>query len=117
MAFSSAPARALTAEDAEFENAEFAEDFVLLNLDVESLDPASLDAVSEEFARATRSAACLGLLLTFFSAFSAVEAFSPASSAFKVFRFESARAIASASHAAFTLPRDAGRLLFHSAES
>jgi len=39
-----------------------------------------------------------------------------ASSAVKALRFESARAIASASHAAFTFPRDAGRLLFHSAE-
>jgi hypothetical protein len=50
MGFSSAPARALIAEDAELENAEFAKDFLLLDLDVESLEPASLDALSEAFA-------------------------------------------------------------------
>jgi hypothetical protein len=50
MGFSSAPARALIAEDAELENAEFAEDFLLRDLDVDSLDPASLDALPEVFA-------------------------------------------------------------------
>src|SRR5262249_53564729 len=39
-----------------------------------------------------------------------------ASSAFDAFRFLSVRAIASASHAAFTLPRVAGRLLVPSAD-
>jgi hypothetical protein len=49
MGFSSALARALTAEDAELENAEIAENFVVFDLDV-ALAPASLDAVSEAFA-------------------------------------------------------------------
>src|SRR5271157_5686140 len=106
MGFCSAPARALTAD-----NAAFAEDFLLFDPDAATLDPLSAATPSpdEGFVLATRGAASRGLLLFFFSAPSAL-------SAVEALRFWSARAIASASHAAFTLPRDAGRLLFHSAE-
>jgi hypothetical protein len=43
MGFCSAPERALTAEDAEF-----AEDFLFRDLHAESLDAATLDAVSSD---------------------------------------------------------------------
>src|ERR1022692_5041596 len=101
MVFSSAPARALPGEDTEF-----AEDFLFADLVAVFLDAVSLD---EMFAGATFRAAGLGLLLFFFAG--------AGGSVVSVFRFLSARAIASASHAAFTFPPDAGRLLFHSAES
>src|ERR1035441_4638722 len=93
----SAPARSLTAEDTEF-----AEDFLFADF---------VDGVwwDESFAGAKLRAAGLGLLLFFFAG--------AGGSVVSAFRFLSARAIASASHAAFTFPRDAGRLLFHSAES
>src|SRR5271166_4767716 len=105
MGFCSAPAWALTAD-----NAAFAEDFLLFNPDAATLGPLSAATPSpdEGFVLSTHGAASRGLLL-FFSAPSAL-------SAVEAFRFWSARAIASASHAAFTLPRDAGRLLFHAAE-
>src|ERR1035441_10301741 len=97
----SAPARSLTAEDTEF-----AEDFLFADLVAVFLDAVSLD---ESFAGAKLRAAGLGLLLFFFAG--------AGGSVVSAFRFLSARAFASPSHAAFTFPRDAGRLLFHSAES
>src|SRR5271166_3650705 len=82
------------------EAAELAEDLPFLDLRA-----FASDAVVKVPARAAGP----GFLFLFFPT-------SFASSAVKTFRFESARAIASASHAAFTFPRDAGRLLVHSAE-
>src|SRR5208282_5665224 len=102
MGFCSAPARALIVE-----GVEFAEDFLLLDLEA----AATLSAVSfdEVFALTIRWAFGLPPLLFFFSA-------SSAPSAVRALRFSSARAIAFASQAAFTFPRDAGRLLVHSAD-
>src|SRR5271166_2673574 len=94
--FSSAPARALSAEDAEP-----AKDFLFGDLDAVWLE--------EVFAGATACGVGVGFLLFFFAGPSVP-------SVVKAFRFLSARAIASASHAAFTFPRDAGRLLVHSAD-
>src|SRR5450755_601598 len=98
MGFSSAPSRSLTAEDADSAEEFLFRDFGALEL----------DAVPRTFARAI-SAAEMGFLPSFFSAPFAL-------SAVKALRFLSARAMASASHGAFAFPRDAGRLLFHSAE-
>src|ERR1035438_489666 len=118
--FSTAPARALTAEDAEF-----AETFLLLDLP-------PFFAAEDDWFSGSALATLSAWVETFFLLFAAGEAallaafertgfFSPTSarsafSAVKAFRLESTRAIASASHAALTLPRDAGRLLFHSAD-
>src|SRR5437660_11519666 len=102
MGLCSAPGIAFTAEAAN--------DFLLLDLEAGSLRDAPLDAAAVSLAWTTLRAVCLGPFFLLFSApcaLSAVTAF---------FFFRSARAIASASHAALTFPRDPGRLLFHSAE-
>src|ERR1700730_11329342 len=101
----SAPGRALTAEDAEF-----AEDFLLLDLGGASSGAGSLDAAVLSLARTTLLAASLDRFCLFFSAPSALSAVNA------FFFFRSARAIASASHAALTFPPDAGRLLVHFAD-
>jgi hypothetical protein len=102
----SAPGTALTAEDVEF-----ADDFLLLDLTVTF---GAAEETSASLASATLPAFCLESFFLPFAAgfFSALFA----SSAVKAFRLESARAIASASHPALTFPRDAGRLLVHSAD-
>src|ERR1700722_9198208 len=107
MGLGSAPARTLTAEDAEF-----AEDFLVLDFAETEFDSTILVATSSVVAArpfASVSVAWLFFLPLFFSAPSAP-------SAAAAFRFLSARAIASATQSDFTLPRDAGRLLFHSAD-
>src|ERR1700686_5011511 len=105
MGLCSAPGRALTAE-----GTEIAEDFLFLDLEAASSAATASAAAVLSLVWTTLLAASLDRFFLFFSApsaRSAVNAF---------FFFKSARAIASASHAAFTFPRDAGRLLFHSAE-
>src|ERR1700716_1218350 len=105
MGLCSAPGRALTAE-----GAEFAEDFLLLDFEAFSFDVAASDAAAVPSASTTLRAVCPGPFFLFFSAPSALSAVK------FFFFFRSARAIAFASHAALTFPRDAGRLLLHSAE-
>src|SRR5271167_158898 len=102
MGLSSTPGRALTAEDAEFDKY-----FLLDSIESDDAAFASRASFCSAIPFATFSEAFF--LPVFFSA-------SPALSAVKAFRFLSARAIASASHAAFTLPRVAGGLVVHSAE-
>src|SRR2546429_120692 len=102
MGLCSAPGIAFTAEAAN--------DFLLLDLEAGSSRAATLDSAAVSLAWTTLRAVCLGPFFLLFSApcaLSAVTAF---------FFFRSARAIASASHAALTFPRDAGRLLVPSAD-
>src|SRR3979490_569661 len=105
MGLCSAPGRALTAE-----GTEIAEDFLLLDLEAASSGATALDAAAVSLAWTILRTACLETFFLFVFAPSALSA----PTAF--FFFRPARGIASASHAAFTFPRDAGRLLFHSAE-
>src|SRR6267143_3948558 len=95
MGLGSAPGIAFTAEAAE--------DFLLLDLEAASSGAATLDAAAVSLAWTTLRAVCLGPFFLLFSvpcALSAVTA---------CFFFLSARAFASASHAALTFPRVAGR--------
>src|SRR6266436_4926264 len=101
MGLGSAPGIALVAE--------VANDFLLLDLEAGSSGAATLDAAAA-LAWTTLRAVCLGPFFLLFSAPCALSAFTAC------FFFCSARAIASASHAALTFPCDAGRLLVHSAD-
>src|SRR6266446_4701268 len=96
MGLCSAPGIAFTAEAAD--------DFLLLDLEAGSSGAATLDAAAA-LAWTTLRAACLGPFFLLFSAPCALSALSAC------FFFCSARAIASASHAALPFPPDAGRLL------
>src|ERR1043166_6170167 len=97
MGFSIAPGKVLTTEDTEV-----TEDFFVLFFD---LDVA--DEEAPELAVTSFSARLFFLVFSVLPVFSVVNAF----------RRLSARATASASQAAFSLPREAGRPLVHSAES
>src|SRR6266852_8464953 len=101
MSLASAPGKALTAE-----GTEFAEDFL------SDFEPLFSDAPAAVFLLWTVLRAACRVPFCLFS-------FAPSAASCAVaalFFFRSARAIASASHPAFTFPRDAGRLLVHSAD-
>src|SRR5271165_3990333 len=108
MSFSSAPTRALTAEDAEF-----AEDFLVFGL---LTNWVSLPVARDTDFRPLFLFSPVSPVPPVVKDFRLLLPAPSASSAVKAFRFASARAIASASQGAFTFPRDAERLLFHSAE-
>src|SRR5271156_12190 len=107
MVRASAPARALAEADTEL-----AEVFLSRDLTASWETAEATEATAEQFAIFVLPTSCAPPLEAFFLSFAAPFALSAA----KALGFESARAIASASHAAFTLPRVAGRLLDHSAE-